>query len=117
MTAHRRIAAAVLLTGALASGAVITLVGCAGSPDSSGAASASPKASHAPNAALPGIINCLKTHGVTVPAGSSGKQLKSDLRALPESRRQGVLAACGSLMPSKFLQKAEQGKTAKPSGS
>jgi len=64
------------------------------------------------SAATPGprlspIINCMNANGVTVPVGTTAKELRRLFAQLPVGQQRSVLAACSSVLPPALRQKLQ----------
>lgn len=117
LTGHRPAAALVLMVMLLSLGLGTAVTGCGSSP-ASAPANVNPATTktHKPGSPLSaGILGCLNSHGMSLPAGATSRQAEGAFRALPASQRQSVYDACNSLMPAKFRQRVQARLSSTPS--
>lgn len=65
-------------------------------------------ATPSPASELAAVIQCLTTHGVTVPATATAAQVRAAFTALPSAKQRSVYAVCASTLPEKLRQKVQR---------
>jgi phospholipase C len=78
-------------------------------PATSAAPTPSAPIAASPRPRLEQIIDCMNTNGITVPAGTSAKELRRLFTQLPSARQRSALAACSSLLTPALRQKLQTG--------
>ena len=73
----------------------------------------STSAAPTPGQRLGPIIDCMNANGVTVPAGTTAKELRRLFAQLPAAQQRSVLAACSSLLPPALRQKLQTQRLAR----
>ena len=112
MLTGSRYTATIVLALCVALGVTVTAAGCGGSPATSATSAGSPtaKAGKGSKTSAPApadVISCLNSHGMSIPAGATTRQVKLAYSALPAAQQQSVSNACSSLLPAKFWQKVQ----------
>ena len=114
MLVNHRLARSVRLATAVGACVAATATGC-GSPSpappvppaaipSSASPAATPSGSAANAALLASLINCLRSHGMTVADGAQLKEVKAAFKVLPIAQQQQDFTACGPLLPTTIRQ-------------
>ena len=114
MTANRHVTRARLLAASLALGMATTTAACGSSSHALVATTTSTAQSSVTTVAGPSrgttraaVVQCLTSHGMTVPIGARSKQIRAAIIALPVAQQQSLLAACASFLPLTLREKLQ----------